>query len=221
MYFDYGVLKDHGTYIVVKPVLKILSHIVYSTKCIGRDNVPEKGKLIIACNHIGTPDPAFIVANCPRRMHYMAKSELFENPFLAFVFTLMNAFPVKRCSSDRKALSYALRVLEGDRVLGIFPEGRRVRQQESLAPTEALNGVGYLARVSGADVLPVCLYRRPGCSRFRPEMVVRFGKVIRNGELGFAGENRSAEIRFASAKIMDEIKRLWNETDAQRRKNEN
>lgn len=223
MYYDYSSLKDHKTYYIVKPVLKVLSHIVYSSRCVGRENVPKDGKLIIACNHIGTPDPAFIVANCPRRMHYMAKSDLFENKFLASIFTVMNAFPVKRRSSDRKAIKYALKVLEKDWVLGIFPEGRRVRQHESLVPTDALNGVGYIARMSGADVLPACLYRKPGCSRFRPKMVVRFGKVILNSELGFKGENRSEEMKAASAMIMNEIKKLWNETDSEfrGRNNEN
>ncbi len=209
MYYDYGSLKEHKTYAFVKPILKILSHIVYSSECIGRENVPESGKLIIACNHIGTPDPAFIVANCPRRIHFMAKSDLFERRSLSCLFTLMNAFPVVRCSSDRKALRYALRVLSEGKVLGIFPEGRRVRQHESLVPTEALTGVGYLARISGADVLPVCLYRKPGCSRFRPVIVVCFGKVISNDELGFKGENRSKEMKAASAKIMEEIRKLW------------
>lgn len=214
MYYDYGSLKEHRTYAVLKPILKILSHIVYSSECIGRENVPENGRLIIACNHIGTPDPAFIVANCPRKIHFMAKSELFERRSLSCLFTLMNAFPVVRCSSDRKALRYALRVLSEDRVLGIFPEGRRVRQHESLIPTDALTGVGYLARLSGSDVLPVCLYRRPGGSRWRPLIVVSFGNVIKNSELGFDGVNRSRETKAASAKIMDEIRRLWLEADS-------
>jgi len=214
LYFDYGSLKDHKTYTFVKPILKILSHIIYSSECIGRENVPLTGRLIIACNHIGTPDPAFVVANCPRKIHYMAKSDLFQRKDLATLFTLMNAFPVKRCSSDRKALRYALRVLEEEKVLGIFPEGRRVRQHESLVPTEALTGVGYLARVSGADILPACLYRKPGCSRFRPVIIVRFGKVIKNSELGFEGENRSREMKAASEKIMNEIRKLWLDTDS-------
>ncbi len=214
MYFDYSKQKDHKTYTVVKPVLKFLSHIVYSSECIGRENVPMNGKLIIACNHIGTPDPAFIVANCPRRVHYMAKSDLFERRELSALFTLMNAFPVKRRSGDRDALRYALDILKKDRVLGIFPEGRRVRPDESLMPTEALSGVGYLARVSGADVLPACLYRKPNCSRFRPEIKVIFGKVIKNSDLGFKGQNKSEEMKLASAKIMNAIKQLWNDADS-------
>lgn len=210
MYFDYSLLKKYHTYSVVKPVIKVLSHIVYSSECIGRENIPADGKLIIACNHIGTPDPAFIVANCPRRVHFMAKSELFEKRFFAELFTRMNAFPVVRKSADRKALRYALRILENDLVLGIFPEGRRVRDSESVSPVDGLAGVGYIARVSGADVLPCCLYRIPGDGKFRPVVRVIFGKVIKNSDLGFKGENKSTETKNASVIIMNEIKALWN-----------
>lgn len=218
MYFDYKSLKEHNTYIFVKPVLKILSHIVYSSECRGRDNVPRKGRLIIACNHIGTADPGFIVANCPRRVHFMAKSELFRRWDLSKLFTAMNAFPVVRCSSDRKALRYALEILEREWVLGIFPEGRRVRPAESPEPTQALGGVGYIARLSGADVLPCCLYRKAdSIGRFRPRVVVVFGKVIKNSELGFKGENKSKEIREASEIIMNEIKALWRQADKEGR----
>lgn len=209
MYFDYSTLTEHKTYSVVKPVLKVLSHIVYSSECIGRENVPLTGKLIIACNHIGTPDPAFIVANCPRRVHYMAKSEIFERKFFSRLFTSMDAFPVVRCTADRKALRFALEILKQDWALGIFPEGRRVRDSESFSPVDGLAGVGYLARVSGADVLPCCLYRKPGGRKFRPKVVVVFGKVIKNSELGFDGDNKSRETKEAAKIIMDAIKRLW------------
>lgn len=217
MYFDYSDLRNHGLYTVVKPVLAVLSHIVYSCSCVGRENVPADGKLIIACNHIGTPDPAFIVANCPRPVHYMAKSDLFEKKPLSMLFSAMNAFPVVRCSADRKALRYALDVLGKDWAVGIFPEGRRVRSSESHSPVEGLAGVGYIARLSGADVLPCCLYREPDGRRFRPKVVVIFGKVIRNSDLGFEGKNRSAENKAAAKIIMDKIKALWNEADRNRK----
>lgn len=217
MYFDYSDLRNRKLYTFVKPVLKVLSHIVYSSDCVGRENVPPQGKLIVACNHIGTPDPGFIVANCPRTVHYMAKSELFEKKPFSVLFSAMNAFPVVRCSADRKALRYALDVLDKDWALGIFPEGRRVRSNESPFPVDGLAGVGYLARLSGADVLPCCLYREVDGRRLRPKVVVIFGEVIKNKDLGFEGKNRSAETKTASKIIMDKIKALWDEADRNRK----
>ena len=213
MYFEYSSLIEHKTYAVVRPVLRFLSHIVYSTRCYGRKNAVSDGKLIVACNHIGTPDPGFIVAYCPRSVHYMAKSELFERRSLSYIFTLMNAFPVVRCSADRKALRYALEILKRDWALGIFPEGRRVRSTESVSPTDGLGGVGYLALLSGADVLPCCLYRKPDSRRFRPEVKVIFGKIIKNSELVFNGTSKSEKAKTATEIIMNRIKTLWYDAD--------
>ena len=85
-----------------------------------------------------------------------------------------------------------------------------MRDSESVSPVDGLAGVGYIARVSGADVLPCCLYRIPGDGKFRPVVRVIFGKVIKNSDLGFKGENKSTETKNASVIIMNEIKALWN-----------
>ena len=207
MIFDYSQIKDHKLYRFVVPPLWVLSRIVYESECYGRENVPSEGKLIIACNHVAFSDPALIVANCPRTVHYMAKSELFENPAYAFLFRNMNAFPVKRCSSDRKALRYAIEILEKGWVLGIFPEGRRIGADK--APTDARTGIGYIARISGADILPCCIYKKNRV--IRSKATVRFGKVIRNSELGFEGKDKSNEMKLASEMIMNKIKELWEE----------
>ena len=211
MYFDYSVIKQHRLYPFVVPVLKLLSHIVYSTKCAGIHNVPESGKLIIACNHIAFSDPALIVAYCPRTVHFMAKSELFEMKAKAWLMRNMNAFPVKRNTSDRMALSYSKKILEKDWVLGIFPEGRRVK--ESKIPTQGKTGVAFLCRMSGADVLPVCIHKTYD-GFIRPRVKIRFGKVIRNEDLGFANIDRNEELRKATDKIMDAVKLLWEEENA-------
>ena len=208
MYFDYSVHpKAHLLYPVLKLPLLAASHAVYKYRVKGRKNVPEKGSLIIACNHVAFSDPALIVANCPRTVHYMAKSDLFENPLFASLLRNMNAFPVRRWSSDRNALRYARKVLDGGGVLGIFPEGRRVRG--GLQPVEARKGIGYLARMTGADVLPCCIYKIN--KRYRSELTLVFGTVIKNTELGFGGAGYSEEAARASETIMNRIRELWNQ----------
>lgn len=209
MNFDYSKHKRYKLYYLGKPTAKILSYIVYEMKCKGRENIPKEGPFIIASNHIAFSDPALIVAHCPRTVHFMAKSELFENKAVAVFVRNMNAFPVKRNYSDRNAIRYAKSVIEKGWVLGIFPEGRRVR--ESASPAEAKEGVAYLARVTGADVLPVCIYRNPEDKRKRHSLTLVFGKVIRNSELGFGQSNKSEEISSAAETIMSAIKKMWEE----------
>ncbi len=208
MYFDYSEgPKAHKLFYVGKYLAKVLSSIVYKSLTVkGRENIPKNGALILAPNHIAFSDPAIIVANCPRTVHFMAKSELFEQPLKAAFMRNMNAFPVKRNHFDRASLRYAVRILENGGVLGIFPEGRRVRAS---APTEAKNGVAYLARLTGSDVIPVCIYRSPDDNGVWHGLTLSYGKVIRNSELGFEGADKAKELNAASELIMNRIKELW------------
>ncbi len=209
MYFDYEKqVESSRFYNVGKTVAAFLTPFVYDFRCYGKENIPLSGPLIIACNHIGSTDPALIIANCPRKIFFMAKSELFENGMSALLVNQMNAFPVKRNALDRKALKYAVKVLENGFVLGIFPEGRTVKE---LVPTEAKSGVAYLADKTGADVLPVCIYRNPDEKKKRHKLVLRFGRVIKNNSLFERSDNRSTDIRKAADIIMNEIIRMWEE----------
>lgn len=208
MYFDYKKeKKNHKLYYLAKPLATVLSYAVYRNMTVkGKENIPSSGPLIIASNHIAFSDPGVIVAHCPRTVHFMAKSDLFENPLKAVFMRNLNAFPVKRNYSDRSALKYAKAVIDRGWVLGIFPEGRRIKKSP---PTEAKTGIAYLARVTGADILPVCIYRNPDDDGIRHGLSLTFGEVIKNSELGFYGRDRNAELEHASKIIMLKIKELW------------
>lgn len=208
MYFDYSKsVREHKLYFPLKYVAKGLTYVVYRKMTVkGAENIPPEGALIIACNHIAFSDPAIIVANCPRTVHFMAKSELFEAPLKALFMRQMNAFPVKRNYFDRSALKRAKEILDKGWILGIFPEGRRVRNSP---PTESKNGIAYLAKLTGADVLPVCIYRSPDDTSRWHRLVLSYGTVIKNNSLGFEGKNKAQELDNASDIIMKRIKELW------------
>ncbi len=208
MYFDYSVKPiEHKIYYAGKYAAKALSMFAYRSLTVkGKENIPLSGPLIITSNHIAFSDPAIIVANCPRTVHFMAKSELFMNPFKAVFMRNMNAFPVKRNYFDRAAIRRAELIVNNGWALGIFPEGRRVRNS---SPTEAKNGVAYLARLTGADVLPVCIYRSPSDTSRWHSLVLSYGDVIKNPEFCFGVKKKSEELDFASELIMKRIKSLW------------
>jgi len=208
LYFDYSEKpKEHKLYYAGKYLAKGLSYAVYKSVTVkGKENIPESGALIIAPNHIAFSDPAIIVANCPRTVHFMAKSELFETPLKAAFMRNMNAFPVKRNHFDRNALRRAEQILNGNGVLGIFPEGKRVKNSP---PTESKKGVAYLAGRTGADVLPVCIYRAPDDTSAWHRLVLSYGDVFKNSELRFVGKDKSREVAEAAHLIMSRIIKLW------------
>ena len=207
MHFDYEKKDDRAFYKFAVPLINAYANSHFKISCYGKKNIPEeKGRLIIACNHISFADPAVIISHFPYSIHFIAKSELFQNPVTAFFLSNLNAFPVRRGLSDRDALKYACKILDDDKILGIFPEGRRVR---SAVPEKAKRGVAFIARRTGADVLPASLYLDPKEDVLRPKLTLRFGRVLKNSELFDEDEDKSQQLQLASEKIMNTIEKLW------------
>ncbi|HOJ10727.1 MAG TPA: lysophospholipid acyltransferase family protein, partial [Clostridiales bacterium] len=69
----------------VKFLSRIIFKIFYKFELKGIENVPAEGPAILCSNHPGTLDMFFIGCKLKRLVHYMAKEELFKNPFLAFI----------------------------------------------------------------------------------------------------------------------------------------
>lgn len=203
MHFDYTKKDDRVLYKISIPAIKAYANANYRITCYGQENIPKKKRrLILACNHISFTDPVVIISNFPYSVHFIAKSELFEKRLMAFLMSNFNAFPVRRGMSDRSAIRYACDILNQDKILGIFPEGRRVR---SAIPEKARRGVAFIAKRTGADVLPASLYIDVSEDVFRPKLTLRFGKVLKNTELF----RQAQSLDEVSDKIMNEIEKLW------------
>ena len=112
------------------------------------------GPLIVVCNHLSNIDPFLFGGFAPGTMFCMAKRELYEHRFVAWILAGCNCFPVDRGTPDRWALRTSLDVLHAGGKLLIFLEGTRAA---SPGMRRAEAGVGFLARRSGAPVLPIAL----------------------------------------------------------------
>lgn len=139
-------------YSVLKFILNILARLLWRVKAYGVENVPKEGKFILCSNHANNLDPVFISIVIPRKISWMAKKELFKYKITNYLGHKLGVFPVDRSQSDISAIKNALRVLKEDRVLGIFPEGTRVKEIDLEA---AKPGVALLAVKSKSLILPV------------------------------------------------------------------
>lgn len=167
----------------------------------GRDNLPAEGGAILCSNHISWWDPPLVGCVVKRRVHFMAKEELFKIPILGSILPALGAFPVRRGTPDRSAIRQALRVLKDGQVLGIFPEGTRSKTGRL---QKAEPGTALLAIKSQAPLVPVAIlgpYRL-----FRP-IRVRIGAPFTVEE--FYDQRLSTEVLGpASEKIMAKIAEL-------------
>lgn len=172
----------------VKLLLVPLARAVYRPVVEGRENVPKRGAVIIASNHLAAIDSAVIPLLAPRRVSFLAKAEYFTGKGLkgrlnGAVFAAMGAIPVERGThrAAQAALDEGLKVLEADGAFGIYPEGTRSRDGRLY---RGRTGVAWLALASGAPVVPVALI---GTERIQPvgkllprvrRVTVRFGEPL-------------------------------------------
>lgn len=209
--YNFKKYTTHAFYIIAMPFTWMTCKLLYRITYIGKQNVPKKGKLIVAANHISGWDPVFVGSAMVRVIHAMAKEELFKDWFVKAVITGLNAFPVSRGSGDRRAFEYALELLNRDKVLGIFPEGTRSKDYK---PGKAKSGIALIAAATGADIVPVAIYSAGKPVRaFRTHVIVEFGEVIKNEELGLTDGKKASELRGATRLIMDRIKEMWEKID--------
>jgi 1-acyl-sn-glycerol-3-phosphate acyltransferase len=163
-------------------IINILAKILFRIKVYGRENIPKKGGVILASNHLSYLDPGIVgVGAWPRKVNFMARDSLFSVPILSGWMKAVGVIPVKRKSADLSALKQALRFGRSGHCLGLFPEGER-QLPGSLGDAQA--GVGFLASRLGVPVIPVfikgsdkCLPRGSKLLRLK-KISVFYGKQI-------------------------------------------
>ncbi len=139
----------------------------------GREHLPAEGPVLLVSNHISQADPPIMgVAALPRRIHYMAKAELFRLPLLRRIIHRLGAFPVERGGADRRALRLAKDVLSRGDVLLMFPEGTR-HVDGRLRP--GMPGAGSLGLDPEVTVVPVAIW---GSNRPLRRVSVAFGPPV-------------------------------------------
>jgi 1-acyl-sn-glycerol-3-phosphate acyltransferase len=183
--------------------------LLFRVRAYGQHEIPRTGAVLLVANHSSLVDPPAIGGLTPRPVTFLAKAELFSIPFLGWLITRLNARPLRRAGADPSALRLALRVLQEQGVLLVFPEGTR-GDEGVLRPAKA--GAGMLALLSGAAVVPVYI---AGSGRAWPRgrwlprpcrITVCFGAPLRFER--HDGHSRKENYEAASAEMMSAIARL-------------
>jgi 1-acyl-sn-glycerol-3-phosphate acyltransferase len=172
--------EPDAMYELVKMMTAIYATTVFRARCIGSDNVPSSGPVILAPNHFSFMDHFFTGAFIRRKVRFMAKSQMFKPP-LQFVYTHGGVFPVRRGVRDDEAFITAESVLDRDGAICMYCEGGRSRDG-SLAE-KAKPGIGRLALATGAMVVPIAIHGSAKVRNWKrlefPDVTVQYGHPFR------------------------------------------
>jgi len=186
---------------------------LFRAKIVGRRNVPKKGPVLLASNHLSFIDSVVITLFAPRPVSFLAKDSYFTGKgFKGFLsrtfFTSIAAIPVKRGAGQaaQDALDAGLSLLHEGEAFAVYPEGTRSRDGRLY---RGKTGVAWLALNAGVPVIPVALkgtdkVQPIGSNGIRPAKVsIEFGAPIDLSKHGKADSGRAR--RHATDEVMDAI----------------
>ena len=183
----------------------------------------RRGPLILAANHVSPVDPIVMTAACRKARlapRFMATGGIFQAPIAGAVMRRSGHIRVDRYTAQvARALPDAAAALKDNSVVMVYPEGR-IGLDPWMWPERGKTGVGRMAGLSGAPVIPVAQWGAHAVLPYsapkrivsavlramvrRPVVWVRFGEPVDlSGLTGSAG----ARAMRATQRIVEGIDR--------------
>lgn len=184
-------------YALIHPAARLLRGLSVE----GVERLPSTGPVIVAANHVSWIDPPVVsmAVYSVRFPQFVAKEELFRVPGLGSFLEGIGCIPLDRSRGDVSALRRALSALSCGGCMVVFPEGTRSRDGR---PGRPKPGVGFLARASGAPVVPARVFNTRSLLGGGP-LRVRFGPPLR-----YEGGGGRADLQDFAERVMGDIFRL-------------
>lgn len=167
---------------------------IFRRLCVsGRENVPHNTPLIVVSNHISNFDPPIACIAADRYMCFAAKKELFENPYLTWLITLLGAIYIDRQKPSHSSIKKIKQAIRAGWCVSIFIEGTRSKIPGSIGIPHT--GAAYLALSNKLPILPVGLI---DTNTKKGKCYARIGKII----------EPSADLEATTWKIMHSLSEL-------------
>jgi 1-acyl-sn-glycerol-3-phosphate acyltransferase len=137
---------------VLQQLARLALALLTDLEIVGRENLPQRGPLLVVANHFSYIDPVAMVRIVPWPIEFVGGFQMPNAPSWAtWIPKVWGYYPVYRGTGSRYALRAAETVLAQSGVLGIFPEAGS--WATVLRP--ARPGAAYLATRTGARILPM------------------------------------------------------------------
>lgn len=141
---------------IVRWIVIWLFRILARLEVVGQENIPQRGAVILAMNHLSRVDSPLVAVTLTRTDATALIGHSYKKILpIRWLVNLWGGTWINRDQTDMGALRVALGILQAGGLLGLAPEGTRSRTG-GLIP--AKTGVAYLADKSGALILPVAVH---------------------------------------------------------------
>lgn len=212
-YFDQFHAAARGgvgwTYTFTRVIVSLPTLLIYRVRAYGTKNVPKRGPLVLAPNHLSQMDHFFCGLYLRRKIRFMAKSQLFGPPFLTYWFKTGGVFPVRRGMHDEEAFKTAFELLAQGEMLLMYAEGGRSRSGELGEPKP---GIGRIALESGVPIVPVAIHGSARVRRWKrlsfPKVRVKYGEPLVYDVEREPSRERQLEV---ATEVFDRVRAMYRE----------
>lgn len=135
-----------------------LYYLVRPFRFYGEKKVPE-GACVFISNHYQLLDPVYPASLTWEQIHFVAKKEVLDNPFLAFFAKGAKVIAVNRDGNDARGLLDCFKCLKNGEKISIFPEGTRNKTDAEMLPFHS--GAAVMAIKCKVPIIPLVIYSRP------------------------------------------------------------
>lgn len=142
------------THAVSRYFARGIGMLAFGIRVFGREHFPLTGGALVCANHQSYLDPVLVGLTADRRVHYLARANLFEIPLFSTLIDWYDAIPIERDGMGISGVKETLRRLKRGAAVLIFPEGTRTSDGE-LQPIKP--GFSALARRGGVPLVPIAI----------------------------------------------------------------
>lgn len=113
----------------IRPLFRLMMWPRYGIHVIGLENVPRKGPVLLAGNHVSWIDGFLIASVCPRPITVLVNKDYCDKRGFRWLARRMNVIPIPANGpkAQRAALDTMKSALDSGRTVGLFPEAQLCR----------------------------------------------------------------------------------------------
>ncbi len=182
--FRYALLKLYG---------RLAHDVIFykEVKYYGVENIPTEKPVLIAPNHQNAlMDALAIIFANKKQLVFLARSDIFQNSFIAKLLFFLKILPVYRMRDGKAKLKYneqiynkTMQVLKTGRPVVIFPEAQHIDKRHLRRLKKGIQRIAFMLEehsdfTADVHIVPAGIYYS-NYWNFRSKLFVSFGKPIR------------------------------------------